>query len=135
VDREQLNGILSFKNYLNLLHHGGYLQVLQIAKSIGFIGVIGSSFTLTLSLAVFYSLQQPYVDLPQLFATPYIKNYKDIGNNTQQQIPTLTGEEGLENKNKTFLRPYQNLNFGIKIQYPHDWTFSEENGSIVRFGE
>ena len=132
--REQINGILPIKNYLSLFDRGGYLQVLQITKSVGFIGVI-SSFTLAISLAVFCSLQQPYDSIPQLFATPYIKNYKDIGSNTQQQIPTLTGEEGLKNKSKTFLLPYQNLNHGVKIQYPDDWTFSEENGSIVRFGE
>jgi hypothetical protein len=84
---------------------------------------------------VFYSLQQPYDNIPQLFATTYTKNYGEVGNNTQQRIPALTGEEGLGNKNKPFLRPYQNPTYDVKIQYPHDWTFSEENGSIVRFGE
>ena len=134
MDRQQINGILSIKNHLNLLGHWVYLQVLQIIKSICFIGVI-SSFTLALSLAVFYSLQQPYDNIPQLFATTYTKNYGEIGNNTPQRISALNVEEGLGNKNKTFLRPYQNPNYGVKIQYPHDWTFSEENGSIVRFGD
>jgi hypothetical protein len=107
------------------LSHGTCLQVLQITKSICFIGVI-SSLTLALLLAVFYSLQQPYDNIPQLFATTYTKNYGELGNNTQQRIPALTGEEGLGNKNKPFLRPYQNPNFGVKIQYPHDWTFQKK---------
>nr|MBA3750516.1 hypothetical protein [Nitrosopumilus sp.] len=49
-------------------------------------------------------------------------------------LPSLT-EESFKNKNKISLRTYQNLVYGIKIQYPDNWTFSEENGSIVRFGQ
>ncbi len=39
------------------------------------------------------------------------------------------------NKDKSASKTYQNPGHGIKIQYPNDWTFSEENGSIVKFGQ
>ncbi|HYO06714.1 MAG TPA: CAP domain-containing protein, partial [Phototrophicaceae bacterium] len=38
-------------------------------------------------------------------------------------------------KNKSASKTYQNPDHGIKVQYPNDWTFSEENGSIVKFGQ
>jgi hypothetical protein len=39
------------------------------------------------------------------------------------------------NNNNIQSQEYQNVAQGIKIRYPNKWTFSEENGSIVRFGQ
>jgi uncharacterized protein YkwD len=121
---------------LILFNPGEYLLDLQITKSICFIGIV-SIFIVTLSFMLPYSLQQPYDVLQQLFATSYIEYYDETGNNALQHISASTEEEGFKNKNKnkTILQSYQNLNYGIKVQYPDNWTFSEENGSIVRFGE
>ena len=119
-----------------LFNHGEYLLALQITKSICFIGIV-SIFVVALSFTPPYSLQQPYDSLQQLFATSYIEYYDETGNNALQHVSASTEVEGFKNKNKnkTILQSYQNLNYGIKVQYPGNWTFSEENGSIVRFGE
>ena len=37
--------------------------------------------------------------------------------------------------NKTDFLSYQNNEQNIKISYPKNWTFSEENGSIIKFGK
>lgn len=71
-------------------------------------------------------------------AAAYAKNYKDTNNHTNQ-IYSETKPSSYpyqdSNKNKSSFHTYQNLNQGIEIQYPNSWTFSEENGSIVKFGQ
>jgi len=37
--------------------------------------------------------------------------------------------------NKTDFLSYQNNEQNVKVSYPKNWTFSEENGSIIKFGK
>ena len=100
--------------------------------------------TLLFSVALFYSpnqhpenqqQQQPQ----QALASLHTENYKDTNNYTNyislETKPLSHSEEDFTKKNKSPSLTYQNPDYGIKIQYPNNWTFSEEYGSIVKFGQ
>ena len=132
-------------------NHWSPSQVSQISKPPHFIiGIIRICLIVTVSFAAaaavasLYPFHQHFENhqeqQQQAFATPYKINYKDTDNQINQ-IPSEPKPESSEpqgepiNKNKSASKTYQNPDHGIKIQYPNDWTFSEENGSIVKFGQ
>ncbi|HYO06121.1 MAG TPA: PsbP-related protein, partial [Phototrophicaceae bacterium] len=126
----------------------GPSQFSQISKPSHFIGIIRVCLIITVSFAAVASLYPFHQQFEnqheqQAFATQHKKNYKDMDNHINQ-IPSETKPAASSEpefdainkyKNKSAPKTYQNPDHGIKIQYPSDWTFSEENGSIVKFGQ
>ncbi len=131
-------------------HWSRYSQASQTPKQAHLRGIVRISLIITVSfVALICSSHQHHENQQQqqqVFATPHVKNYKDTNNHTNQissqtkpaSAAAAAGAEqgeGFTNKNKSSSQTYQNPVHSIRIQYPNDWTFSEENGSIVKFGQ
>ena len=128
----------------------GPSQFSQISKPSHFVGIIRVCLIITVSFAAavasLYPFHQQFEnqhEQQQAFATQHKKNYKDMDNHINQ-IPSETKPAASSEpefdainkyKNKSAPKTYQNTDHGIRIHYPSDWTFSEENGSIVKFGQ
>jgi hypothetical protein len=91
--------------------------------------IILNCFIILLILILFYQSPQHY-GLTNV-AIPLEDKYKDV-----DIIYDDTTKVSLGNSlNKTDFLSYQNNEQKIKILYPKNWTFSEENGSIIKFGK
>ncbi len=89
-----------------------------------------SFFSFILIYALFYQSSQHYSLIG--IATFLENKYKDTNISYDNTTKVLSSGNS---SNKTDFFSYQNNEQNIKILYPKNWTFSEENGSIIKFGK
>jgi hypothetical protein len=91
--------------------------------------IILNCFILFLILILFYQSPQHY-GLTNV-AIPLEDKYKDIN----ILYGDITKVSPYNSSNKADFLSYQNKEQNVKVSYPKNWTFSEENGSIIKFGK
>ena len=135
-------------------NHWSPSQVSPTPKPAHIVGIIRVCLIITVSFAAvasiypFHQQCENQQEEQQALATPHKKNYKGMDSNinqiaseTKPASSSSSEQEGGDviekdkDKDKSASKTYQNPDHGIRIQYPNDWTFSEENGSIVKFGQ
>src|SRR6185437_11727685 len=88
-----------------------------------------SFFSIILIYGLFYQSSQHY---SLINAVTFLKNkYRDVN----ISYDNTTKVSSVNSSNKTDFLSYQNNEQNVKVSYPKNWTFSEENGSIIRFGK
>jgi eukaryotic-like serine/threonine-protein kinase len=86
------------------------------------------SLIIILLYTSFYSM---LLQFSKAIAISYDQNYNIDHNNKNYNV--YNSNEFF--KNKSNLHNYQNLKHGLKIQYPANWTLSEENGNTSDIGQ
>src|SRR6476469_11087308 len=66
-------------------------------------------------------------------ATSLKNKYKVV--NISYDHTTKVSSSSVNSSNKTDFLSYQNNEQNVKVSYPKNWTLSEENGSIIKFGK
>ena len=66
-------------------------------------------------------------------ATSLKNKYKVV--NISYDNTTKVSSSSVNSSNKTDFLSYQNNEQNVKVSYPKNWTLSEENGSIIKFGK
>jgi hypothetical protein len=89
-----------------------------------------SLFSIILIYGLFYQSSQHYSLIST--ATSLKNKYKVV--NISYDNTAKVSSSG-NSSNKTDFLLYQNNEQNVKVSYPKNWTFSEENGSIIKFGK
>ena len=87
-------------------------------------------FSFILIYALFYQSSQHYSLIS--ISTSLENKYKDTNISYDNTTKVLSS---YNSSNKMDFLSYQNNEQNVKISYPKNWTFSEENGSIIKFGK
>ena len=90
-----------------------------------------SFFSIILIYGLFYQSSQHYSLINTV--TSLKNKYRDV--NISYDNTTKVSSSSGSSSNKTDFLSYQNNEQNVKVSYPKNWTFSEENGSIIRFGK
>ena len=93
-----------------------------------YIGIL-SLFSIVLIYALFYQSSQHY---SLISTTTSLKNKYKVVNISYDNTAKVSSSSG-NSSNKTDFLLYQNNEQNVKVSYPKNGTFSEENGSIIRF--
>jgi hypothetical protein len=89
-----------------------------------------SLFSIILIYGLFYQSSQHY----SLISTDTsLKNKYKVVNISYDNTAKVSSSGNSSNKTDFLL--YQNNEQNVKVSYPKNWTFSEENGSIIKFGK
>ena len=89
-----------------------------------------SLFSIILVYGLFYQSSQHY---SLISTTTSLKNKYKVVNISYDNTAKVSSSGNSSNKTDFLL--YRNNEQNVKVSYPKNWTFSEENGSIIKFSK